>query len=81
MKLKIWEHCYSRGYSVDDINKENLSRAKKIQLLRKMLSNATDEQLDFIIQDYGEQLCESINYKSDTCEQCGNWNYTNTLKI
>jgi len=81
MELKIWESCYNRGYELDNISNEELSKAKKIQLIRKMLINATSEQLDYLIQDYGQELCKSINYKSDTCDQCGNWNYTNTLEI
>lgn len=81
MELQIWESCYSRGYKLDNIPNENLSKAKKIQLIRKMLINATSEQLDYLIQDYGQELCKSINYESDTCDQCGNWNYTNTLEI
>ena len=81
MELKIWESCYSRGYKLDNVSNEELSKAKKIQLIRKMLINATTEQLDYLIQDYGQELCKSINYDSDICDQCGNWNYTNTLEI
>lgn len=81
MKLEVWESCYNKGYIVNDVHNEKLSRNKKIQIIKKMLVNATNEQLDYLIQDYAEQIGNSIKFESDTCDQCGNWNYTNTLEI
>jgi len=81
MKLKVYEGCYSRGYSIDDVNNDNLSRAKKIQLIRKLLIKANNSQLDDIIHNYSQEIGTSIEYESNICEQCGNWNYDNTLEI
>lgn len=79
----IGEHCFGPILEVNGIEYNDISKEDVNEFISDMLENDinSDSLRRAVFQLVLEHLqLESEESSSDSCEQCGNYNYTNTYK-
>lgn len=77
-EFELGEHCFGPILTVNGIDYEDLTKEEVLEFISDMFEN--DINASSLIREAFKNSLEHLQYEciendSDTCEQCGNWNY------
>lgn len=84
-KITLHEHCFGSSFTLNEDIRFDDENSK--DMIIKELTNIKNELTESEWKDILEVISSKKHYKyikgessSDSCDQCGNWNYTEVYK-